>query len=42
MIAAFEDGKRPEEIRALHPQWKLWQIYAAIAVYLSKREVEGE
>jgi hypothetical protein len=40
--SAYEEGKRPEEIHALHPEWKLSAIYAAIAVYLARREADAE
>jgi hypothetical protein len=42
VIAAYEEGKRPEEIQALHPEWKLSVIYAAIGVYLARKDAETE
>jgi hypothetical protein len=40
VISAYEEGKRSEEIHALHPEWKLSAIYAAMAVYLAGGEAE--
>lgn len=40
VISAYQQGKRPKEIQALHPEWRLSAIYAAIAVYLAGGEAE--
>lgn len=40
VISAYKEGKRPEEIQALHPEWKLSAIYAAIAGYLAGGETQ--
>jgi hypothetical protein len=40
VISAYEEGKRPEGIQALHPKWKLSVIYTAIGFYLAGREAE--